>query len=323
MTTAEFIIGHSADDAAERRQEARKIIWALLAALFIHLLIGCVLALSSGLFSSVVPMEEEKPMEMTFMNTAPTPQRNTMFMETDESKQVPEPPKEQTFESNANSIGASEAPAAGSLPVPEQSGKDRPWMDLETHPSSLPNEGAQPQPSVAPKPSAQPSVAPTPQSTPLPNALAMLTSTPTPAPQPTAASTPQPPKSAYQAMKERTHIHGGISNRGISSVSARGTPLGRYEKQLYDAIGSRWYSYVDQRGDLISVGTARVTFTVDRGGRTTKLKVVENSSNEAFANVCLQSIIEVRLPPIPEDVASTLPPEGLETEISFTTFSNQ
>jgi periplasmic protein TonB len=323
MTTAEFIIGHSADDAAERRQEARKIIWALLAAVFLHLVIGCVLAVSSGLFSSVVPMEEEKPMEMTFMDTSPAPQKNAMFMETDESKQVPEPPKEQTFESNANSVGASEAPAAGGLPVPEQSGKDRPWMDLETHPSSLPNEGAQLQPSIAPQPSAQPSVAPTPQSTPLPNTLAMLTSTPTPAPQPTAASTPQPPKSTYQAMKERTHIHGGITNRGISSVSARGTPLGRYEKQLYDAIGSRWYSYVDQRGDLISVGTARVTFTVDRSGRTTKLKVAENSSNEAFANVCLQSIMEVRLPPIPEDVASTLPPEGLETEISFTTFSNQ
>src|SRR4029077_5468466 len=106
------------------------IIWALLAAVFIHLLIGCVLALSSGLFSAVVPMEEEKPMEMTFMNTAPTPQKSTMFMETDESKQSPEPPKDKTFESNANSIGASEAPATGSLPLPEQNGKDRPTVDL-------------------------------------------------------------------------------------------------------------------------------------------------------------------------------------------------
>ena len=44
MTTAEFIIGHSADDAAERKKEARKILWALLAALVIHLLIGSSLA---------------------------------------------------------------------------------------------------------------------------------------------------------------------------------------------------------------------------------------------------------------------------------------
>jgi hypothetical protein len=39
--------------------------------------------------------------------------------------------------------------------------------------------------------------------------------------------------------------------------------------------------------------------------------------------VCLQSIIEVQLPPIPEDVANALPPEGLESEITFTTFSNR
>lgn len=321
MTTAEFMIGHSADDAAERKQEARKIIWALLAALFIHLLIGYGLVVSSGLFSPVVPMDEDKPMEMTFVDLPSKTPKNPMFMETDESKQSPEPPKDATFESNANSIGASEAPATGSMPLPEQNGKDRPVIDLENHPYSLPNEGAQPQPSVAPQASAAPSVAPTPQSTPLPDALAMLK--PTPTVQPTAASKPQPPKSTYQAMKQQNRIHGGISNRGISRVSALGTPLGRYEKQLYDAIGSRWYAYVDQRGDLISVGTARVSFTVDRNGRTTKLRVAENSANEAFANVCLQSIMEVRLPPIPEDVASTLPPEGLETEISFTTFSNQ
>jgi len=323
MTTAEFIIGHSADDAAERRQEARKIAWALLAAIFIHLVIGCVLAISNGFLAPAVPMDDEKPMQMTFMDTAPAPPKSPMFVETDESKQSPEPPKDKTFESNANSVGASEAPATGSMPLPEQTGKDRPWMDLETHPNSLPNEGVQPQPKVEPQPSAEPSVAPTPQSTPLPDALAMLTSTPTPAPRPTAASTPVPPRSTYQAMKQQTRLSGSITNRGPSRVNALGTPLGRYQKQLFDAIGSRWYSYVDQRGDLITLGTARVTFTVDRHGRTTKLKVAENSANEAFANVCLQSIIEVQLPPIPEDVASTLPPEGLEMEISFTTFSNQ
>jgi hypothetical protein len=52
------------------------------------------------------------------------------------------------------------------------------------------------------------------------------------------------------------------------------------------------------------------------------LKVTSNSSNEAFANVCLQSIIEIQLPPIPEDVAATLPPEGLDEQITFTMFPN-
>jgi hypothetical protein len=53
------------------------------------------------------------------------------------------------------------------------------------------------------------------------------------------------------------------------------------------------------------------------------LKITENSSNETFANVCLQSVIEAHLPPIPEDIANTLPPEGLEVDgFSFTIFPN-
>ena len=47
------------------------------------------------------------------------------------------------------------------------------------------------------------------------------------------------------------------------------------------------------------------------------LKVIQNSSNEIFANVCIQSIQEIKLPPIPPDVADTLPAEGLDSEISF------
>src|SRR5436309_14913531 len=110
MTTAEFIIGHSADDAADRRQEARKILWALLAASLIHLVLGYALATFNGLFSSAAPVEE-KPMELTIVDlTTPAPvvPKNPMFMETDESKQPVEQPKEKTFESNANSIAASQ-----------------------------------------------------------------------------------------------------------------------------------------------------------------------------------------------------------------------
>jgi outer membrane biosynthesis protein TonB len=105
-------------------------------------------------------------------------------------------------------------------------------------------------------------------------------------------------------------------------VNAIGTPLGRYEKMVQDAIGSRWYAYVAQKMDLINLGTTKVAFSIDRSGRVKNLKVVSNSSNEAFANVCLQSIIEIQMPPIPEDVAGTLPPEGLDEQITFTMFPN-
>src|SRR5712691_5159850 len=325
MTTAEFIIGHSADDATERKQEVRKIFWALLAALFIHLGIACSIAVFGGMLSSPFSVAEEKPIELTFVDLstpAPAAQKNTMFMETDESKRSAEPPKEKTFESNVNSIAASQNPATGGIPLPSQQGKDRPAVDLETHPYSLPNEGAQPQPSAVPQESPQPSVAPTPQSTPVIDQFAMLTSTPRPSVHPTAAATPQQPKSSFRPEKQQTRLSGSITNRGIASVNALGTPLGRYQKILYDAVGSRWYNYVQQKSDLVSIGTASLVFSVDRSGRVKNVKVIQNSSNEAFANVCLQSILEIQLPPIPEDVASALPPEGLDEEMSFTMFTN-
>jgi outer membrane biosynthesis protein TonB len=328
MMTAEFIIGHSADDAVERKQEVRKIFWALLAAIVIHLAIACSIAVFGGMFSSPFSVTEEKPIELTFMDLgtpAPAAQKNTMFMETDESKQSKEPPKEKTFESNANSVAASQNPATGSMPLPSQQGKDRPSVDLETHPYALPNEGAQPQPSAAPQESPQPSAAPTPKSTPISEAdqFAMLTSTPRPSVQPTVASTPQQPRSSYRPLKEQTRISGNISNRGISSVNALGTPLGRYEKILKDAIGSRWYNYMDQRRELANIGTLQVHFFIDRSGHIKNLKITENTSNEAFANICLQSILEAQLPPIPEDLANSLPSEGLEVEgMNFIIYPN-
>src|SRR3954462_13553495 len=139
MITSEFIIGHSADDAAERRAELRKIAWALLGALFLHLVVGFFLATFSGyFFSDATPIEEEdKPVELTLMNLpadqAPPVPKNSMLMETDESKATKEAPKEKTFESNANSIAASESAAKGEAPLPPQEGKERPYTDLETH----------------------------------------------------------------------------------------------------------------------------------------------------------------------------------------------
>jgi outer membrane biosynthesis protein TonB len=106
-------------------------------------------------------------------------------------------------------------------------------------------------------------------------------------------------------------------------VNALGTPLGRYQKSILDAIGSRWYAFVERQMDLISIGTTRVVFVVDRSGHVKKLKIVENSSNEALANVCIQSIQDAQLPPMPDELAAMLPPEGMDVDLPFTIFPNR
>ena len=319
MTTADIMFaqpGHP-ESFRDREYDARTIFWALLAAIVIHLAVAFLLAAFSGVFSPAIPMQEQ-PAELTFVDLSPTP-KNSAFIETDESKKAPEP-KEKTFESNANSVGASELAATGELPLPSQTGKDRPFMDLETNPYSLETKGAQPQQSKA---ASQQKQMPAPQSAPITAAeqFALLAQKPTAAVEPsTSASQAQ---SAYRRLKERNHISGNITNRGISAVNALGTPLGRYQKIVSDSIGSRWYTYMDQKRDLITIGTLRLRFRIDRSGQVKDLKITENSSNEAFANVCLQSVLEAHLPPIPNDVANSLPAEGLEVPaFGFTIYPN-
>src|SRR5260370_10994890 len=115
MTTAEFIIGHSAEDAAERKKEARKILWALLAALGIHLLIGYSLAVFGGLlYSPFSAIEEDKPVELTFVDLAtPAPAKEMPIIQTDKDRETTQAPEQHDFQSNANSIAASELPAEG------------------------------------------------------------------------------------------------------------------------------------------------------------------------------------------------------------------
>jgi len=333
----------------DRNSESRKILWAVLAAFFIHLVVAFSLATFSGKLAPL-PEVEDKPAELTIVNVMPTPAplpKNAQFMETQESKKSAEAPKEKTFESNANSIAASQIPADGESALPSQEGKDRPFPNLESQAASIGLEGQPPQPTPAPsviptpQPSQSPPSTPTPPPstpTPPPDQLAMLLATPPPAitpseelaasptpesamPTPTPQATEQP-ESSYRPYLEQTRTRGSITNRGASAVNAVGTPLGRYQKMIYDSIGSRWLYYTKKQGDLIAIGTAHVTFAVDRDGHVQNLKMTSNSSNEAFANVCLESIQQAKAPPIPEDVSEVLPSEGLVFDISFTMFAN-
>ena len=322
MTTADIMLAQPGNPESFRDHEydARTVLWALLAAIAIHLAVAFLLAAFSGVFAPTVPFEE-KPAELTLMDLSPASlaPKNSAFMETDESKKAPEP-KDKTFESNANSIGASELTAAGELPLPSQAGKDRPWVDLETHPYSLDTKGAQPQQSTA---ASQDKQMPAPQPAPITAAeqFALLTQKSAPKTERSAAASQA--RSAFRPWKERTHIAGNITNRGTSAVNALGTPLGQYQKFVADLIRSRWYAFLDQKRDLINIGTLRLRFVIDRSGRAKDLKIIENSSNESFANVCVQSVLEGHFPPIPEDVAKSLPPGGLEVDgFTFTIFPN-
>ena len=348
------------------RSERQKILWAVCLSLLLHLVVGVSIASFGDKLQPSLP-EDEKPVELTIVHVAPMPTpptgpKNTPFIDTTEQTETKEEPKEKTFESNANSIAASELPALGIAPIPTQEGKELPTMDLKNRQHSLDGEGAQaqpvsrpaPAPSITPQatpqptqPTATPSPSatppstpqPTPTPTPTPNAdlLAMFRASPPPtartpepekevsSPSPKAAPAPvsrPPASSAYRREQVQERMAGNISKRGVSSVNAVGTPLGRYEKKVYDSIGKRWYALCDANRDRVDIGTVHVQFVVAPNGKINDIKVTSGGTSASFTNLCLQSIQEAKPEAIPEDVMAVLPPDGLPGEISFTGFQN-
>jgi outer membrane biosynthesis protein TonB len=336
----------------EQNRDRRKIWWAVLASILLHLLIGLSLAAFGGSRQDIA-LEEPQVPQLTIMQLPePTPPplvpKHAPMTTVDPARKSAVAPKEKTFEANENSIAAAEKAATQDNPLPGQDGKERPFMNLEEHENSFASAGSAPQPK--PSPTAAPKESPTPNetvppaaATPAPDQLALLTQTPTPVPSPsepvekaeipapteTPTPTPQPietppaPASAYRDLQQKTIIRGGINNRGHSAVNAVGTPQGRYKKLLEDAIGSRWYHYTAAKIDLISIGTTSVTFEILADGSVHDLRMTENTANEASASIALRSIQETKFPPIPEDLLATLPEGRFTMEESFTIFANR
>ncbi|MCS7008504.1 MAG: hypothetical protein NZL93_01040, partial [Chthoniobacterales bacterium] len=141
--------------------------------------------------------------------------------------------------------------------------------------------------------------------------------------QPLSQIKPSPTnESTYQPQKRISRIEGGISNRGKSSVSAVGTPLGKYKKALTDAIGSRWYFYIKQNLSLMTVGTAIIRFYVMPSGKVSGVKVLSNTSSESFASVSIRAIVDAEIPPMPPEVAELLENNRIEVDYTFSIFSN-
>ena len=120
---------------SQDKKQGRTLGFAILISLILHLAVGFSLAAFGNISTPLALPEEEKPAELTLMDLSPAPEKekNPQFVDVDKSKESTEKPKEQTFESNANSLAASEKAPTGDLPLPSQDGKDLPTRDLETH----------------------------------------------------------------------------------------------------------------------------------------------------------------------------------------------
>jgi outer membrane biosynthesis protein TonB len=207
--------------------------------------------------------------------------------------------------------------------MPSLEGREEQGLDLRDQRYAAGQKQTQAAPATQAAEQSQPEAEPAP--TPRVETDLALIEAPKPTPQPTPtqkAKTATPPskyaESGFQPETRVTRLRGNVSNRGKASLEANATPLGRYKKQVSDAIGSRWYYYVNSQMGLLNIGTVEIRFTVTPEGKIKSPLVLSNSSNESFASVSLASVVQAEVPPMPPEVAKLIENGRLEIDFSFT-----
>jgi len=326
--------------AKNRTQERRENLAALVASALLHLLLilaaawFLLRAADSTLPPSPAAALDEEPVQLTILPPAPAPTPKPRFLSTPKQENLERTPsKDAPFESDNDSLAASESAPTGAEPIPSQEGREEPDIQFQDQQYTAGKTDQPAAPAVEQTQPATPAEAPAePQPTPRPaEELALLESPkPTPPPKPTPEKKPAPERTArpaspgaYQPETRITRLRGNISNtRSRASVEARSTPLGRYKKQVADAIGSRWYYHVNSQMGLLNIGTVEVRFQVLPDGSVKAPRVLTNSSNESFASVSLAAVIQAEIPPIPPELVALLENGRLEIDYSFTILGN-
>jgi TonB family protein len=134
--------------------------------------------------------------------------------------------------------------------------------------------------------------------------------------------TPRPePGAKYTPNREKKQVAGAISNRpdeaGVDSVA---TPWGRFNKKVKSMIGSRWHYYTKSQMDRLTPGSVWVTFTLDASGRVGTVRIEENTSNSALAELCIRAIRESEFSSVPEEARDRLVDGVLQIPFTFTIY---
>ena len=272
---------------------------------------------------------KEDPPQLTILDTPPD-KAEQQYVRTEDDQKTDQKPDNAPFQSDKDTAAASEKQGNEQAPLPTQDGKNLEALMFRNNDFSLAMNGqdysrnsAEGGENAASTPAPTPDTTPTPAPTANDDDIAMLRPTPTPLPTPNPNNAknnqnqPGAPRTAYRPQNIITRMQGNIGKRGRSSVAALGTPQGRFQKAVEDAVGSLWYYYVQQRADLVGIGTVRIEFVVTPSGEVVDARVVSNSSNETLATCSLQSIRQARIPPMPQELVSLVPEHGLQFSFSF------
>ncbi|MEM9281470.1 MAG: hypothetical protein AAGA96_06575 [Verrucomicrobiota bacterium] len=121
----------------------------------------------------------------------------------------------------------------------------------------------------------------------------------------------------YSRERLQSRVNGSLSSTGQNAVDAEETAIGRYKKQVHDAIGKVWYRYHAKYRDSATWGVLKLEFRVDKAGKVHGLRVVKNEANSVMVEFSLEAVLDADIPLMPKEVADELGIGGLDLSYDF------
>lgn len=121
----------------------------------------------------------------------------------------------------------------------------------------------------------------------------------------------------FQEGKELTDSKGAVSKNGKLGVDAVKTPTGDYKKSVSRIVGVHWNRLVREREESLEPGLVKVHMWIAQDGVLRKVTVDRCTSNQKFADLCLEALRRSKLDPIPPEMQGTLRDGVLEMFYTF------
>lgn len=224
--------------------------------------------------------------------------KKPQFVRTSQAEELPQAPGDAAFESDRNSIAASELPPqeGGLENLPTLDGADHSALELRDLNLA---DGA-----------LTPELATTIATIELPIADSGRVAPAQPAPE--AEQNPAS-EAAFQPHATRMKVIGTISHQGAAAVGAAETPLGRYHRQVVSAVEKRWH--LERRGK--EHGSLKVKAIIRPSGKAESPRIVEKDAGRFLTDHAISSILSAEIPPIPEAVLRGFGGKPYEITFSF------
>lgn len=93
-----------------------------------------------------------------------------------------------------------------------------------------------------------------------------------------------------QKMKQEGGVHRKLDTSLFDTVA---TPFGAYDQSLIDAIQTRWYALLDERGYALDTrGKVVLQFVLHPDGRVTGMAMSENTAGDVLGYICEKAVLD-------------------------------